>query len=334
MSQVTDQMPDGAPESGPDSGPDGAPVVSIMVISYNTRQMTLDCLRSVIAETTLPYELIVIDNASEDGSAEAIAEEFPDITLMAEADNHGFAMANNLAAKRARGEYLLLLNPDTVVLEGAIDRVVAFARETPEAKIWGGRTLWGDRTLNPTSCWRRLTLWNIFCRTSGLASLFPKNAVLNSEGYGGWDRGNRAHVDVVTGCFMLMRRADWAALEGFDPRFVMYGEEVDLCLRAARDIGARPMITPEATLVHYGGASQKVRADKLVRLCKAKAELIKTHFPPARRALAMGLFRLWPLSRRMAGQAMAALGRREPGQGAGVWGEVWDRRAEWQDGFS
>lgn len=310
-----------------------APVVSIIVISYNTRQMTLDCLASVIAQTTVPYELIVVDNASEDGSAEAIAEAFPDIRLRAERENLGFALANNIAAQEAAGQYLLLLNPDTVILEGAIDRVVAFARETPEAKIWGGRTLWGDRTLNPTSCWRRLTLWNIFCRTSGLASLFPKNALLNSEGYGGWDRGSRAHVDVVTGCFMLMKAADWATLEGFDTRFVMYGEEVDLCLRATRDLGARPMITPEATLVHYGGASQKVRADKLVRLCRAKTELIKTHFPTSRRWLALGVFRLWPLSRRLAGQAMAAIGRRAPGQGAGVWGEVWARREEWRNGF-
>lgn len=159
------------------------------------------------------------------------------------------------------------------------------------------------------------------------------NPVLNSEGYGGWDRRRRRRVDIVTGCFMLIRRGDWVALGGFDARFVMYGEEVDLCLRAARALDARPMITPEATLIHYGGASQKVRADKLVRLCKAKMELIKTHFPKSQRWLAIFLFRLWPLSRRTAAQVMAVLGRRELGQGADVWSEVWDRRAEWQRGF-
>ena len=103
------------------------PILSILVISYNTREMTLDCLRSVRSQTTTPYELIVLDNASTDGSAAAIAAEFPEIMLLAEPVNHGFAKANNLAAAQARGEYLLLLNPDTVVLDGALDTLLAFA---------------------------------------------------------------------------------------------------------------------------------------------------------------------------------------------------------------
>ena len=103
------------------------PPVSIIVVSYNTRQLTLECLRSVVAETEIPYELIVVDNTSADGSAEAIAREFSEICLMAESENHGCAKANNIAAVRARGEYILLLNPDTVVLDSAIDELVVFA---------------------------------------------------------------------------------------------------------------------------------------------------------------------------------------------------------------
>jgi GT2 family glycosyltransferase len=113
------------------------PAVSIIIVSYNTRQLTLECLRSVVAETRIPYELIVVDNASSDGSAEAIAREFPEICLMAETENHGFAKANNIAAERAHGAHILLLNPDTVVLDSAIDKLVALARAKPEAKIWG-----------------------------------------------------------------------------------------------------------------------------------------------------------------------------------------------------
>ena len=92
------------------------PTLSIIVVSYNTREMTLACLRSVFDQTLAPFELIVIDNASSDGSPEAIAAEFPGITLLAETTNHGFAQANNIAAELVRGEYILLLNPDTVVL--------------------------------------------------------------------------------------------------------------------------------------------------------------------------------------------------------------------------
>ncbi|MEL6103970.1 MAG: glycosyltransferase family 2 protein, partial [Pseudomonadota bacterium] len=138
------------------------PTVSVVVVSYNTKEMTLECLRSVCRETSVPYQLIVVDNASTDGSPDAIAQEFPDVDFLREPENFGFALANNKAiTEYARGEYVLLLNPDTVVLDGAIDKVVAFARANPMARIWGGRTLFGDRSLNPTSCWRRLTLWNV-----------------------------------------------------------------------------------------------------------------------------------------------------------------------------
>ena len=113
------------PMPAPDQAPD--PVVSILVISYNTREMTLACLASVVAETGVPYELIVLDNASTDGSAEAIAAAFPQARLIASRDNLGFAKGNNVASEGARGRYILLLNPDTLVLDRAIDRLVAFA---------------------------------------------------------------------------------------------------------------------------------------------------------------------------------------------------------------
>ncbi len=306
-----------------------APKVSIIVVSYNTREMTLECLRSVQAETRLPYELIVLDNTSTDGSAEAIAEEFPGITLLAESENHGFARANNIAAERAQGEYVLLLNPDTVVLDGAIDRLVAFAEAHPQARIWGGRTLYGDRSLNPTSCWRRMSLWNICCRTFGLTGVFPDSPVFNSEAYGGWDRSTERQVDIVTGCFLLIRREDWQALGGFDLTFFMYGEEADLCLRAAKNLGASPRMTPDAVIVHYGGASEKVRSDKMVRLLRAKTELISRHIPGWQRPLARALFGVWPLTRRLAFSVL-----RPGGDNALVWSEIWKRRHEWRRGFS
>lgn len=304
-----------------------APRLSILIISYNTREMTLECLRSVARETRTPHEVIVVDNASPDGSAAAIAAEFPDIRLFAETTNHGFAGGNNLAAAHARGDYLLLLNPDTVVQDGAIDTLLAFAERTPDARIWGGRTLFGDGSLNPGSCWGRMTLWNVFARTSGLTGIFPRSARINSEDYGGWRRDNEAEVDIVSGCFFLIRRADWAALGGFDPVFYMYGEEADLCLRARRALGARPRITPEATIIHYGGASEAVRSDKMVRLLAAKMTLIERHLPAWQRGAARRLYRLWPLTRRI---ALGIAGRRER---AAVWGEIWDRRAEWEHGF-
>ena len=124
--------------------PGADPVVSVLVISYNTRPMTLACLRSLHDETKVPHEVIVVDNASADGSADAIAAAFPEVRLIASATNLGFAGGNNLAAGHARGRYILLLNPDTVVLDGAVDRLVGVAEGDPHARIWGGRTLYAD----------------------------------------------------------------------------------------------------------------------------------------------------------------------------------------------
>lgn len=300
--------------------PAAGPVLSIVVISYNTREMTLACLRSVVAETTVPYELIVVDNASQDGSAEAIAAEFPQAVLIAETVNHGFGPAHRIARAHVTAPWLLLLNPDTVVLDHALDRLLAFAERTPQAGIWGGRTLYADGTLNPSSCFGRMTLWSVFCRVVGLNGVFRSSRLFNSEYYGAWPRDTEAEVDIVTGCLLLIATETWDRLDGFNDVFVMYGEEVDLCLRA-RGIGLRPRITPEAVIIHHGGASETVRADKMVRLMRAKMELIKRHFPPGQRGLGLAMFRLWPFTR-------ALIGR-----GGGSWAEVWQRRAEWQDGF-
>lgn len=308
--------------------------VSIIVISYNTREMTLEALRSVFRETVeTRFELIVVDNASSDGSAEAIAGEFPDIRLLAETENHGFARANNLAAQYASGEFLLLLNPDTVVLDNAIDRLVAFARERPQAGIWGGRTLFGDRSLNPTSCWRRMTLWNVFCRVSGLARMFRNSGFFNSEAYGGWSRDSVRSVDIVTGCFFLITNRLWKELGGFSPEFFMYGEEADLCLRSRR-LGMRPAVTHEATIIHYGGASEKVRADKMVRIMRAKTHLMYCHWARPKFYLGLALYYLWVYSRVVFYRMLKIL---KPAGTASddydAWRSLWHARSVWARGF-
>ena len=297
------------------------PTVSIIIVSYNTREETLDCLRSVHRETRdTAFEVIVIDNDSADGSAEAIAAEFPGLTLIANRENVGFGGANNIAARQARGEFVLLLNPDTVILDRAVDRLVAFARAHPDRGIWGGRTLFGDGTLNPTSCWRGMTLWGLFSWAVGLSNLMPHNPLFNFDGYGGWKRDEVREVDTVTGCFLLIRRTLWDELGGFDPDFYMYGEEADLCLRA-RGRGARPTITPEAEIIHYGGRSETVPADKIVRLMRAKVTLARKHWGAAKLGAGLGILRLL-VGLRAAGYGLAArLGGARPGFGekAAIW---------------
>jgi GT2 family glycosyltransferase len=315
-----------------------APKLSIIVVSYNTREMTLDCLRSVAAETRTPHEVIVLDNVSPDGSAAAIAEAFPpethpELRLIASAENHGFAKGNNIAARAARGEYLLLLNPDTLILDGAIDKLMAFAERTPEAGIWGGRTLKGDGTLDPSCAFGDQTLWSLVCRTTGLSLIFKNSALFNKEYYGGWQRDSERAVGTIMGCFLLIRRDLWDALGGFDLSFVMYGEETDLC-RRARDQGlAQPRLTPEAEIIHYGGGSAPKVSRDILKL-KARVTLAKRHLPAWQRPLAVWMIRVWPLTRKLSGGIIARLtGRPEIAGKADIWGEIWTARAEWQDGY-
>ncbi len=302
--------------------------LSVIVVSYNTRELTLDCLASIYEQTTqLNFEVIVLDNCSVDGSAEAISTSFPQVKLIAQKSNSGFAEGNNIAIKEARGTTILLLNPDTLVLDGAIEKLYSFAKENPNAQIWGGRTLFGDGSLNPSSCWRETFLWEIFCRSFLLSTIFPRNAVFNTGSYGGWDRSTVKQVDIVSGCFFMLPHSLWLKLDGFSSEFFMYGEEADLCLRA-RKFGARPMVTPEATIIHYGGASESIRADKMVKLLKAKRLLMKFHWPAWKYKLGMLIFPLYPLNRAIVAKILGFVKPRFKEEEA-VWQEIWQRRQEW-----
>lgn len=302
--------------------------VTVIVVSFNTREMTLECLRSVYAQTTrTPFEVIVADNASEDGSPDAIAQEFPAARLVRSAENLGFARANNVAAREGRGEFLLLLNPDTVVLDGAIDRLVAFAGRAPDAGIWGGRTLDGKGRMDPSSAWARMTLWSALCRGVGLSALFRSWGLFNGEAMPVWARDSEREVDIVTGCFLLVRRDLWERLGGFDEGFFMYGEEADLCLRA-RALGARPRITPDATIVHYGGASDRVRSAKMTRLFCAKARLMGKHWGAGARLVGVASLDLWALTRLLA-TGSCGLWSDGARDRAREWLEIWRHRRSW-----
>lgn len=308
------------------------PALSILIISFNTREMTLECIRSVFDQTSkTDFELIVLDNASADGSADAIETEFGGrVRLIRSEDNLGFAGGNNAAAKCAKGEFLLLLNPDTVVLDGAIDKLLAFAAARPDAGIWGGRTVFADGSLNPASCWSRQTLWSLTSQAMGFSSLFRKSSFFNPEGLGGWDREGVRQVDIVSGCFLLIRRDLWDRLDGFHPDFFMYGEEADLCLRA-ESFGACPMVTSEATIVHHGGASEAVRSDKLQRLLAAKCLLLERHFPKSRLGMAKSLLAAWPLTRCLAHSVLSPI-RASSRRSSTVWRDVWAHRSVWLAG--
>jgi GT2 family glycosyltransferase len=305
--------------------------VTVIIVSWNTRDLTLKAVETLLENAgDVNMHVVVWDNASQDGSADAIAERFPEVELIAHDKNLGFGEANNRVARMAETEWLLLLNPDTETHPRAVENLLRFAKEHPEAGIVGGRTVFPDGSLNPASCWRQQSPWSLFCSAFGLSRIFPRSPIFNAEAMGGWPRDSIRQVDIVVGCFFLLRRSLWERLGGFDPKYFMYGEEADMCLRAAK-LGYKPMITPDAQIMHLVGASTKLRSEKQIRLMRAKASLVKDHWNPALVPLGKVLLWAWIANRRMSSWAMSRL---SPGRGdASEWKKIWDARGDWLKGY-
>lgn len=294
------------------------PDLTVIVVSYNTRELTLRCLSSLFEAThSTNMHVVVFDNASRDGSVEAIQSLFPQVELIPSTENLGFAKANNIVAAQATTEWLLLLNPDTEVHDGAVDSLLAFSKSRPEAGITGGRTVFPDGSLNVASCWMRITPWSTFCMATGLTAAFRGSALFNPEGMGSWARDSVREVDIVVGCFLMIRRALWEELGGFDLKYFMYGEEADLCLRAKAN-GYRPAITPDAEIMHLVGAASEKAVAKTVLVAKARATLIRDHWPRWQVPFGLSMLWLWAALRRVASP---------------VWSEVWNKRGDWLSGY-
>jgi N-acetylglucosaminyl-diphospho-decaprenol L-rhamnosyltransferase len=252
--------------------------LSIIIVSYRVPDLLDDCLASVYKQTEgIDFEVLVVDNAPGDGSAEIVREKYPQATLLEPDDNLGFAGGNNYAAGRARGRRLLLLNPDTVVLDGAIQKLHAFAESKPSAGIVGGRTVRADRSLEPTCCWADPGLWPLLCKAVGLNVVLKGSRLFDREAMGWWARDDDRRVDIITGCFLMMSKDVWDELGGFDPRFFMYAEEVDLCWRLRRT-GREIWFAHEPEIIHLVGASaSKATGSRLLAVNKALLQLFRKH---------------------------------------------------------
>jgi N-acetylglucosaminyl-diphospho-decaprenol L-rhamnosyltransferase len=307
-----------------------APVdLSVLIVTHRHPDMVRDCLASLYRETRdVAFEVLLLDSASGDGTAEMVAAEFPQVRLFAREDNVGFARGNNLLADEARGRHLLLLNPDTVVLDGALQALHRYADEHPGRGLYGGRTVTPERRMDPTSCFGPTTVRSLALFATGLSTAFPRSPRLNPEGLGGWERDTDREVGWLTGCLLLLPRDLWRALGGFDLRFWMYGEDQDLSLRA-RALGARPTHVPDATVVHLGGASSPSSGKKLVLIHRAKATVIRRHLSPRRARVGLALLLAGVGLRAAGSHASAAIGRPR----AEAWAEVWRERAAWRDGY-
>lgn len=307
--------------------------VSIIIVNYNTHKYILDCLESVFKETSnINIEVIVLDNGSQDGSADVILRCMPNVHLIVSKENLGFAQGNNLAAQNAKGEYILLLNPDTVVIDRAVERLFAFAKANPIAGIYGGRTIFPDGTLNPDFCYRKMTPWSLFCRAFGLTILFKNTTFFNPETYGSWNYDSVREVDIITGCFFLVKTDLWHQLKGFNPLFFMFGEEVDFCLRAKK-LGHNPLFTPDATIIHYSGASEPVKANSFIKTLCSHSTNIREHWPKSQVNFGVSMLIVRVGLKTLVLNILSAIGVSKFNSQAVIWTEAWRQRKEWIDGW-
>jgi len=233
-------------------------LLSIIIVNWNTRQDTLNCLASIWAEPPhCPFEVLVIDNASSDGSSEAIALEFPQVRLQVSSENLGFARANNQAALSAQGEFWLLLNPDTIVRPGAIDTLVGHLTSHAQAAAVGPRLLSPDGSIQ-RSIERLPTLFNESWRLLHLDRVLPISQYPQST----FATRQPHRVEVLSGACLLLRRDAIAEVGLFDEEYFMYSEEIDLCDRLAKR-GWELWWIPEAEVLHLGGQSTRQVADQM-----------------------------------------------------------------------
>jgi GT2 family glycosyltransferase len=267
--------------------------VSVIIVNWNTRDILRDCLRSVYEQTRgISFEVIVIDNASSDGSVAMVKAEFPQVVLIENRDNRGFAAANNQGMAIARGRYCLLLNSDTVVLDGAIQKTIAFADQHPKAAVVGCRVLNRDLTLQPT-CFMFPSVLNMFLSMSYLYKAFPRSRFFGREFMTGWNRNDIRSVETVTGCFMLVRREAIEPVGVMDEGFFMYAEETDWC-RRFQQAGWVNLFYPDAHIIHLGGQStQQIKPQMTLQLRAGILQYIRKHDGGIRYFLACILTSLW-----------------------------------------
>ena len=253
--------------------------ISIVIVNYNVAKYLEQCLKSVVkAIDGIESEIFVVDNNSVDGSCQMLQNLFPNINLIENVTNVGFAKANNQAIKQAGGEYILLLNPDTVVEKESFKRTINYMDSNPETGGLGVKMIDGNGNYLPES--KRGFPYPIvaFYKLSGLSRLFPKSKYINKYHLGYLDNDSIHEVDVLSGAFMLIRKSVLDKIGLLDETYFMYGEDIDLSYRII-NAGYKNIYFPKTTIIHYKGQStQKGSLNYVILFYKAMKIFAKKNF--------------------------------------------------------
>ncbi len=231
--------------------------LSIIIVNYNVKEFLQNLIHSIAkAAVNIKYEIIIIDNASDDGSAEFIKDKYPNVKLIVNNKNLGFSKANNLGLKIAQGKYFLILNPDTLLREDTLQKMIEFYQSTPDAGLAGCKILNPDGSLQ-LACRRSFPgPWTSFCKVTGLSTIFPKSKIFARYNLTYLDENQTCEVDAISGSFMMMKREVYEKIGGFDEEFFMYGEDLDLCYRIQK-AGYKVYYVHDTQIIHYKGESTK-----------------------------------------------------------------------------
>jgi GT2 family glycosyltransferase len=244
--------------------------ISVVIVGWNARHYLELCLKSLAdALPRRSIEVLVVDNASSDGSAEMIKAQFPWVKLIRSEENLGFAKGNNVAIRECQGRYIALVNPDVIVFSGCLDGLADFLDQNPKVGNVGPRVLNPDMTLQST-CRRFPTLWNNFCSATGLATKFTNSKFFAGEHMFYFPHDRTLPVDVLVGCFSMIRRETFEEVGLLDENLFMYGDDVDWCRRAWK-AGWQIVFFPGARAIHDRG---KITAPYPVRFAVAQQRSI------------------------------------------------------------
>ncbi len=246
--------------------------LSICIVNHNTVCQLYHCLESILVDSlrgVIKLEIIVVDNHSKDESAAMVKRYFPGVKLISNSDNLGYAHGLNQAMKASKGDFLLVLNPDTIILPGTLEKTARFMLDHEDAGIVGCRLLNTDHSLQ-RSCRSFPSLSAFFYENTFLDKIFPRSKIFGKPYLSYFAYDHTELVDVVMGAFMLIRRDVVFRVGGFDERFFMYAEETDFCYRVKK-AGWNVFFYPGASIVHVGGESTKQESLKMF------LELHKSH---------------------------------------------------------
>ena len=229
--------------------------LSIIIVSYNTRELLKNAIESIyLTYQNDDLEVIVVDNGSSDGSTAMVKEEFGDVILIESSENLGFAKANNIAIKQSKGKYVLLLNPDTILVEDCLEKCLAYMNNNQSIGALGCKVVMPDGKLD-LACRRSFPTPEVsFYRMIGLSKLYPDNKRFAQYNLTYLDENETYEVDSIVGAFMLIRREVIEQVGILDEEYFMYGEDIDWCYRI-KQAGWKVVYYHEAEIVHYKGAS-------------------------------------------------------------------------------